>query len=95
MQFKCKLIVHSYIAAGPPENVRDYVMAATKALTTGQWERAYNFLTSLSVWPLVGAHKDEVLDMLKTKVQQCGLQTYLFAYGNYYSRYAVHPSQAA
>jgi translation initiation factor 3 subunit C len=70
---------------GPPENVRDYVMAATKALTTGQWERAYTFLTSLSVWTLIGANKDAVLGMLKTQVQQCGLKTYLLAYGNYYS----------
>ena len=39
--------------AGPPENVRDHVMAATKALSSGDWNAAYDFLATLPVWGLI------------------------------------------
>eukprot|EP00891_Asterochloris_glomerata_P007222 jgi/Astpho2/7222/fgenesh1_pm.00113_%23_10_t len=71
---------------GPPENVRDHVMAATKSLMSGQWGQAYEYLAALTVWPLIGGvRKDDVLAMLRTKLQESALKTYLFTYGNYYS----------
>ncbi len=40
-------------AAGPPENVRDHVMAASKSLGSGDWAGSYAHLAALPVWALV------------------------------------------
>lgn len=49
----------------------------------GEWRKAYAALSSLGSWKLV-PKREEVLDMLKAKLQEEGLRTYLFAYGAYY-----------
>lgn len=49
----------------------------------GEWRKAYEVLSALSSWKLV-PNGDQVLEMLKSKLQQEGLRTYLFAYGAYY-----------
>lgn len=69
---------------GPPENVRDHVMAASKALSRGDWSSAYSFLFALPVWGLVPAH-EQVLAMLQERVKTESVRTYLFAYGLHYS----------
>jgi len=69
---------------GPPENVRDHVMAATKALMRGDWAKAYHFVTALTVWNLM-PQKTNVLSMLKTKLQAEALRTYLFTYSSQYN----------
>lgn len=38
---------------GPPENVRDHVMAATRALMRGDWRKAHEYVSALTVWNLV------------------------------------------
>jgi translation initiation factor 3 subunit C len=38
---------------GPPENVRDHVMAATRALMRGDWRKAQEYVSLLTVWNLV------------------------------------------
>ena len=53
---------------GPPENVRDTVMAATKSLMRGDWRRALTYVTSLAVWNIV-PQKEAVLAMLRGKLQ--------------------------
>ncbi|KAK9861015.1 hypothetical protein WJX84_011860, partial [Apatococcus fuscideae] len=68
---------------GPPENVRDHVMAASRALMGGDWRQAYEHVASLTVWSLLsGKHDPKAL--MRSKLQECGLQTYLFASGSYY-----------
>jgi hypothetical protein len=38
---------------GPPESVRDHIMAATRSLLAGDWAAAYAFIEKLPVWVLV------------------------------------------
>lgn len=49
----------------------------------GNWRKAYDYLSSVTSWSLLPS-KTEVLDMLKAKLQECGLRTYLLAYGSFY-----------
>jgi hypothetical protein len=44
---------------GPPENVRDHIMAATRSLTCGNWDQAYKYVAALNSWALM-PRKDEV-----------------------------------
>ncbi|KAK9794329.1 hypothetical protein WJX73_000840 [Symbiochloris irregularis] len=68
---------------GPPENVRDHVMAATRALLKGEWQRAYAYLSDLPSWNLL-AEKDKVLHMIQQQLKEEGLRTYLLTYGAFY-----------
>lgn len=54
-----------------------------QALLKGNWRKAYDYLASVSSWSLL-PNKTEVLDMLKGKLQECGLRTYLLSYGSFY-----------
>jgi translation initiation factor 3 subunit C len=54
-------------------------MAATRCLLRGEWSAAYDTVASLSVWSLV-PQRESVLSMLREKLKQEGLRTYLFAY---------------
>lgn len=72
---------HTY--SGPTENVKDHIVAATKAMLRGDWRSAFGFVESLSCWSLF-PEKDRVLEMLKQKLKEEGLRTYLFAYAGQY-----------
>eukprot|EP00884_Botryococcus_braunii_P022175 jgi/Botrbrau1/8641/Bobra.0196s0035.1 len=49
----------------------------------GKWQKAYELLAGLSSWNLL-PRKQDVLDMLKVKLQEEGLRTFLLAYGSHY-----------
>ena len=48
---------------GPPENTRDHVVKASKALMQGDWERATELIEGIKVWSLLEG-SEEVKVML-------------------------------
>ncbi|KAI9017901.1 eukaryotic translation initiation factor 3 subunit 8 N-terminus-domain-containing protein [Phycomyces nitens] len=70
--------------SGPPENTRDHIMSAAKALASGEWERARDSILAIKVWDLM-QDTEAIKEMLVKKIQEEGLRTYLFTYAPYYS----------
>ncbi|KAL8747452.1 MAG: hypothetical protein Q9190_000664 [Brigantiaea leucoxantha] len=76
------------IFTGPPENTRDHVMQASKALAAGEWKKAANFINSIKIWDLM-ADSDKIKKKLSEQIQEEGLRTYLFTYAPFYDTLAV------
>ncbi|BGP40661.1 Translation initiation factor 3 subunit c [Rhodotorula kratochvilovae] len=72
------------VFTGPPENKRDHVMQATKALQQGDWQKCVDLVHAIKVWNLMPNEK-EVKEMITRKIQEEGLRTYLFTYAPHYS----------
>ncbi|KAJ8127977.1 hypothetical protein O1611_g5656 [Lasiodiplodia mahajangana] len=59
------------IFTGPPENTRDHVMQASRALAAGEWKKAINFIHSIKIWDLM-PNTDEIKSMLSKQIQEEG-----------------------
>lgn len=72
---------------GPPESMREHVVAASKAMKMGDWKTCRQFIINEKmngkVWDLFPA-ADRVRDMLVKKIQEESLRTYLFTYSSVY-----------
>ncbi len=68
---------------GPPENTREHVIGASKLLLKGDWHAAADLLLGLNIWKLLPNDK-EIKELLRRKLQEEGLRTYLFTYSAYY-----------
>ncbi|KAI9725309.1 MAG: Translation initiation factor 3 subunit c [Chrysothrix sp. TS-e1954] len=71
------------IFTGPPENTRDHVMQASKALAAGEWRKAAEFISAIKIWDLM-KEPAAIKTMLEAQIQEEGLRTYLFTYAPYY-----------
>jgi translation initiation factor 3 subunit C len=76
------------IFTGPPENTRDHVMQASKALAAGEWKKAIEFIHNIKIWELM-PNTESVKTLLAKQIQEEGLRTYLFTYAPFYDTLAV------
>ncbi|KEY69064.1 hypothetical protein S7711_03360 [Stachybotrys chartarum IBT 7711] len=76
------------IFTGPPENTRDHVMQASKALAAGEWKKSINFIHSIKIWDLMPSAED-IKTMLSKQIQEEGLRTYLFTYAPFYDTLSI------
>lgn len=79
-------LLHNYesqVFLGPPENTRDHLYAASKALLIGDWEKCYELISSLPVWDLVPTG-EKIKAMLQQKIKEEGLRAYLLQYAQFY-----------
>jgi len=72
---------------GPPESMREHVVAASKAMRNGDWKKTRDLIINdkmnAKVWDLF-YDADSVRKMLVEKIQEESLRTYLFTYSNVY-----------
>ncbi|KAK8124475.1 Eukaryotic translation initiation factor 3 subunit C [Apiospora kogelbergensis] len=76
------------IFTGPPENTRDHVMQASRALAAGEWKKSINFVHSIKIWDLM-PDTEGIKTMLSKQIQEEGLRTYLFTYAPFYDTLSV------
>lgn len=72
---------------GPPESMREHVVAASKAMRNGNWKQCRTLLLNdkmnAKVWDLFH-DADHVRNMLGLKIQEESLRIYLFTYSHVY-----------
>ncbi|OAD60074.1 Eukaryotic translation initiation factor 3 subunit C [Eufriesea mexicana] len=72
---------------GPPESMREHVVAAAKAMRNGNWLACNNFIINekmnAKVWDLF-YQAGKVRDMLTRLIKEEALRTYLFTYSHVY-----------
>merc|ERR1719383_995976 len=77
---------------GPPESMREHVVAASKAMRNGDWKKARDFIINdkmnAKVWDLF-YDADSVRSMLSRKIQEESMRTYLFTYSNVYDSISI------
>ena len=71
------------VFTGPPENTRDHVLQAAKALAQGDWKVASELISKISVWKLL-PQPAKTVAMLESRIKIEGVRTYLFTYAPYY-----------
>jgi translation initiation factor 3 subunit C len=74
------------VFTGPPEQTRDFVMRASKALMKGDWKTCSDLVTGLDVWELVPGDDApaQIGELLTAKIKLEGLRTYLFSFSAQY-----------
>jgi len=79
------------VFTGPPENAKEAVVSAAKALQKGDWQSACSAIEDLKLWEHIDVGHPEngtkVKNMIKEKVKTEGLRTYLFAYASIYDAF--------
>merc|ERR1719438_387147 len=77
---------------GPPESMREHIVAASKAMRNGDWTKARDFIVNdkmnAKVWDLF-YDADNVRKMISKKIQEESMRTYLFTYSNVYDSISI------
>lgn len=77
---------------GPPESMREHVVAASKAMRVGNWKACKDYIINekmnSKVWDLFH-QAEKVREMITQKIQEEALRTYLFTYSSYYDSLSV------
>eukprot|EP00300_Choanocystis_sp_HF-7_P042265 c9028_g1_i1.p1 GENE.c9028_g1_i1~~c9028_g1_i1.p1 ORF type:complete len:730 (-),score=191.23 c9028_g1_i1:9-2198(-) len=68
---------------GPPENTHDFIMAASRCLAKGEVRECFDMLQNLKIWALL-PNPEPVKQVLRRKICEEGLRTYLFTYSHLY-----------
>lgn len=68
---------------GPPENIRDHIIAAAKALANGHWSQCLNLTVESHLWDLF-QQPSVITQMLQRKVRESAFCTWLLAFGPTY-----------
>ncbi|CEF66807.1 Eukaryotic translation initiation factor 3 subunit C [Strongyloides ratti] len=72
---------------GPPENSREHVVAAARAMLTGDWKKCKDYLINekmnVKVWNLF-RNSEQVKSMVISRIQEESLRTYLLMYTTVY-----------
>ena len=69
---------------GPPENTREHILSAAKAMMVGEWSRACDLILNLDVWKLIPADGGaRVKEMLRERIKEEAVRTYLITYGSH------------
>jgi translation initiation factor 3 subunit C len=71
------------IFTGPPENPRECIMAATKALQKGDWKTCADHIMSLKFWDSF-SDSENVKQVITERIKQEALNTYLLMYSSMY-----------
>lgn len=73
---------------GPPEDFREAVIVASIALGKGDWKKTTDLLTKLNLWNHL-QNAENVKSMLKRKIQEEALRTYLFSFSVAYDSIGI------
>ncbi|XP_037281974.2 eukaryotic translation initiation factor 3 subunit c [Rhipicephalus microplus] len=77
---------------GPPESMREHVVAASKAMRVGRWRDCFNYIINTKmnakVWDLFH-QADTVRAMIAQKIKEESLRTFLFTYSSVYDSLSI------
>lgn len=76
------------VFTGPPENVRDTIMASSLALKSGDWKAASELIVSLSLWSSVH-DSPRIKRTIEERLKREALRTYLFTTSAHYESVRV------
>ncbi|XP_022096301.1 eukaryotic translation initiation factor 3 subunit C-like isoform X2 [Acanthaster planci] len=78
---------------GPPESMREHVVAASRSMRYGNWRACRDYLLNDKmngkVWNLF-PNSDHVRQLITRKIQEESLRTYLFTYGSVYDSMSMN-----
>lgn len=75
------------LTVGPPESVKDYIIAAAISLKRGSWEETKDFLLKIDIWRFIPCAA-EVKEHLIKKIKEAALVTYILSYADAYESFS-------
>lgn len=69
--------------SGPPETIKEHIVAATNALKESDWERCLKYLLDLDVWKFI-YNADELKRVLEQRVKEECLRAFILVNANHY-----------